>query len=272
MKTIEIFQDIKNTFGDLWKYKERGNSLEIITPYATTNNSFVSVFFTIRNGEYVFSDGGWLDAGEYGFPLNDDQCFQKLFDNFQDAFSVMQTASKDGTSYYYTKTKNLIDIPSRLFDITLFIQGVINAAAIEFSEEKENSVKKRFVSKANHFLKDNFDDEKLQINAYLIPDNSELKFNAIFNDTKNTMILINYVTGSTPNYFLTSIYKTNFMFEMADSSFQKEFIKNKITFLDDNADGFDYEKTANSLYHLQYHTGSEIVKWSEGKRLLTLLN
>lgn len=272
MKPIEIFQDIKNTFGDLWKYRERGNSLEIITPYATTSNSFVSVFFTIRGNEYIFSDGGWLESGEYGLSFEDHLCFQKLFDHFLDSFSVLQTTSKDGTNYYYTKTNNLIDVPSRLFDITLFIQGILNAAAVEFAEGKENLVKSRFGSRATNFLKENFDEEKLQINANLIPDNVELKFNAIYNDTKNTMVLINYVTGSTVNYFLNSIYRTNFMFEMADSTFQKDFIKNKITFLDDNADGFDYEKTANTLFHLEEHSGSEIVKWSENKKLFALLN
>ena len=42
MNLLDIFTDIKNAFGGLWQTKQRGNSLEIITPYATTNNRYPS--------------------------------------------------------------------------------------------------------------------------------------------------------------------------------------------------------------------------------------
>src|SRR5690606_9371443 len=208
MKTLEIFKDIQDTFSDLWKYKLRGQTLEIITPYATSNNSFVSVFFTIRGNEYIFSDGGWLSTGEYGFSLIDHLCFQKLFDHFQDSFSVLQTSAKDGTNYYYTKTTNVIDIPSRLFDITLFVQGVINSAAVEFSEGSGIS-RTLFNSRVNSFLKSNFNNKKMHFNAPLIAGREDLKFNVIYNHTPNIMILMNYITGSTDVNFTNSIWKTN---------------------------------------------------------------
>ena len=59
MNLLEIFTDIKNAFGGLWQTKQRGNSLEIITPYATTNNRFVSVFLSAENSaEYSQSISG----------------------------------------------------------------------------------------------------------------------------------------------------------------------------------------------------------------------
>ena len=271
MKTLEIFQDIKDTFGDLWKYKERGKSLEIITPYATSNNSFVSVFFTIRGGEYIFSDGGWLTTGEYGYTLNDHLCFQKLFDHFQNSFSVLKTSAKDGTNYYYAKTNNLIDIPSRLFDITLFIQGVINSAAVEFSEGS-NVSRTLFNSRVNSFMKENFNDQKIHFNAPLIPDREDLKFNVLYNYTPNVMILMNYITGSTESNFTNSIWKTNGLFGMAEQSYQKDFIHEKVALIDDSALGFNPSKNASYIEYLQSNTHSEIVKWSERKRLLTLFN
>lgn len=60
-----IYTDITKAFGNLWKTKQRGNSLEIITPYATTNNRFISVFLTQQGSDYVITDGGWLKSGIY---------------------------------------------------------------------------------------------------------------------------------------------------------------------------------------------------------------
>lgn len=271
MKTIEIFNSIKDVFGDLWQYNERGNSLEIITPYATTNNSFVSVFFTIRNNEYIFSDGGWLATGEYGLPLNDQNCFQKLFDHYENAFSILKTSAKDGTNYYYSKTTSVVDIPSRLFDIALFIQGVVNGTAIQFADEN-NITRTLFNSRVNSFLKEYCSKQKIHFNAPLIPDREDLKFNVIYNHTPNVMILMNYITGSTESNFTNSIWKTNGLFGMADQSYQKEFIHEKVALIDDSAQGFNPDKNASYIEYLQSNTHSEIINWSERKKLLTLFN
>ena len=51
MNLQEVYINIQKSFGGLWQSKERGNSLEIITPYATTNNRFVSVFLSNQNDQ-----------------------------------------------------------------------------------------------------------------------------------------------------------------------------------------------------------------------------
>ena len=62
----EIYDDIVSSFGSLWQTKVRGNTLEIITPFASTNHKFVSVFLTKNQDEYIVTDGGWLSGNEYG--------------------------------------------------------------------------------------------------------------------------------------------------------------------------------------------------------------
>src|SRR5687768_11517217 len=97
----EIYVDIKNSFQGIWKTKIRGNSLEIITPYATTNNRFISVFLVKQDNEYFISDGGWINSGIYDITLNEDTCFLKIFYHFQAAFNVQEIDSKDGLVYFY---------------------------------------------------------------------------------------------------------------------------------------------------------------------------
>ena len=43
-KLLDIFNAVKSDFCELTTYKVRNNSIEIITPFSTLNNKFISVF------------------------------------------------------------------------------------------------------------------------------------------------------------------------------------------------------------------------------------
>ena len=43
-----IFEIVRTAFNSLWKMRMRGDTLEIITPFATTNDKFVSIFVSKR--------------------------------------------------------------------------------------------------------------------------------------------------------------------------------------------------------------------------------
>lgn len=272
MNLLEIFTDIKNTFSGLWKTKQRGNSLEIITPYATTNNKFVSVFLSKQGDDFVVSDGGWLNSGVYEVTVGEETCFLKILYHFQNSFDIKQIASPEGITYYYLKTSNAIDIPSKLFDLTLFIQNIVSVSEIAFEDKEEKETKERFVSKANEYLKSFADKSKLHLNTFLIPEKKDIKFNAIYNNTPSSFSLINYVTGSSNFYFSNSISKANMLFQMADDSNLNTFIKSKVSIIDTSAEGYVPEKLSSFLYHLEHHTGSVIINWREKERLQTILN
>lgn len=272
MNLIEIFTDIKNAFGGLWQTKQRGNSLEIITPYATTNNRFVSVFLSKQGDDYVVSDGGWINNGVYEVTVGEEMCFLKILYHFQNSFDVKQVVSAEGVMYYYLKTANAIDIPSKLFDLTLFIQNIVSVSEIDFENKEEKETKERFVSVANEYLKSFTDKSKLHLNCYLVPEKKDIKFNAIYNNTPSKLSLVNYVTGSSNFYFSNSISKANMLFQMADDSIVKKNISNKISIIDTSAEGYVPEKLASFLYHLEHHTGSILVNWSEKEKLQSILN
>ena len=61
----DIFDIIKETFNSLWSVKKYGKTIEIVTPLFTTNDCFVSVFLTEREGYYIITDGGWISENYY---------------------------------------------------------------------------------------------------------------------------------------------------------------------------------------------------------------
>lgn len=272
MNLQDVYINIQKSFGGLWQSKERGNSLEIITPYATTNNRFVSVFLSKQNDEFVISDGGWLHSGIYDVFPNEEGCFIKVLNHYQNSFDIKEITSTEGTLYYYVKTKNPIDIPSKLFDLSLFIQNIASVSEITFEDKAEKEAKERFVSIANEYIKSFADKSKLKLNAFLMPDKKDIKFNAIYNNSPSNISLVNYVTGSSHFYFSNSISKANMLFEMAEETAVKSYIKNKISIIDNSADGYAAEKLASYLHHLEHRTGSLLINWHEREKLQSLLN
>ena len=88
---------------------------------ATTNNKFVSVFLSKQGNDYVISDGGWLDGGEYGIFVEK----KKWISTIMESLSIKKTRGEI-TNYYYVKCTNVIDVPSKTHDIILFIQMYIS--------------------------------------------------------------------------------------------------------------------------------------------------
>jgi len=267
----EIFDDIKKSFCGLWQTKERGNSLEIITPYATTNNRFISVFLMKQGSEFIISDGGWINLGVYDVTPCEDLSFLKIFYHYQNAFNVQEIDSKEGTTFFYVKATNEIDIPSKIFDLSLFIQNIVSISEINFENKVEKETRELFVSKANDYLKSILNTDKIKFNSNLDPNRKEIKFNAIYYKTQNELTLVNYVTGSSLTYFSNSIFKANTLYEMAEETAYNQYIHDKVTVIDTDAVGYVPQKIGHFLLHLENHTKSKIVDWNKRENLKVIL-
>ena len=267
MNTDDLLSDVRNSFGGLWHSKERGNSVEIITPYVTTNNKFVSIFVTLQDEYYFITDGGWITSGYYDTMLNsNDNFYLKLFDYYINSFNILQVDSQ-GNTYFYLKAHSIIDVPSKILALSTFIQSVLSASEVVFEDQKESEARKRFFSQANEYMRAIFPKDLLKIGGYLYEERKDLKFNAIYNRTPNSITLINYVTGSNYNNFSNSICKTNTLFEMASKSNLSNFISDKLAIIDTLADGFEPNKVGGFLMHLENNTDSKIINWHEKEHI-----
>lgn len=273
MNLHTIFQEIRNSFGALWQIKERGQSLEIITPYGTTNSKFISVFLSSQGDDFIISDGGWISNGVYENSIeNDEGCFLKVLFHYMTAFDIKEIETNEGIKYYYLKASSAIDVPAKVLALSSFIQSIVSTSEISFEDKEEKETKARFVSKANQYLKSVVSANKLKLNKYISEQRKEIKFNAIYHNTPNSLTLINYITGSSISHFANSIFKANTLFEMAEGTNAKDYIQDKISFVDTTAEGYTPLKLEHYLFHLEHHAGSKIVNWSEKEKLQSLLN
>jgi hypothetical protein len=261
----EIYNDIIDSFNSLWKFKVRGNSLEIITPFATTNHSFVSVFLTKQDENYIISDGGWIDTGIYENQFNlEEESFRRIITHYQSSLNILETKNNANVTYFYKKTNKVQSIPSLVFDLSHFVSTIVSASYVQFTDKEERESNERFKSIANDFIRTFSNGDNIKFNQS-IGENQSIKINAIIQKTSSNIVLINYITGSTPSNYNNSISKTNMLFELADLSSVAGNISKKISLIDDSANGYNTDKINTFLYHLQ--SKSTIYKWSERENL-----
>lgn len=78
----DIFDIIKETFNSLWSVKKYGKTIEIVTPLFTTNDCFVSIFVTERNGRYIVTDGCGISDSYYNNFFDNDVNIIKNYSRF----------------------------------------------------------------------------------------------------------------------------------------------------------------------------------------------
>ncbi len=272
-KNLEIFQNVKNCFDQLWSFKQRGETLEVITPYSTTSNKFVSLFVTNQGGKYIVSDGGLLNAESYDSSIDyDNQCLLKILYHLEDHYQIKTTVDKRGYKHYYKTTTKENLIPNLIFEVGQFVSMCVSSATVSFEDVKEKEEKETFRKNANTFLESIIDKENRRFGAYLDKENyRSVRFSAII-ERKNKLSLINYVTGSNITNFQNSIARANLNFEIASSSKYNNYIENKIVLMNDTADGYVPASLFNHINILKEHTGQEPIGWSQKEQLKVILN
>lgn len=261
-----IYHDIVNSFGSLWSFKQRGKSLEIITPFATTCHRFVSVFLTKRDDYYIISDGGWVSGGGYENEFDREvDAFNKVVSHFQESFHVKEIKDGKGSTFFYKKTIKEISVPSLVLDVANFINAVISVSNVNFEIERES--REMFKHSVNSFLKRNLTSEKLKVNEFLDAKRT-VRPNAIITKSRNRLILINYVTGSNDYHFNNSVSKANLIFELARKSNEAIYIEKTVALVDDNSEGFKSGKIGTFLEHLIFNNTSDQVNWSQPHKIL----
>ena len=236
----EIVKNIIASYNSLWKVKIHGSTIEIVTPIATTNNIFVSVFLTRRGNEYIVTDGAWIDSGMYETEIGfEDTYYQKLFNYYMDDYQIKAT-NTHGYIYYYKKITDLRLIADVVYDLSNFISVVVSSSFIPFEERKEREQIGRFKRNANNYLSQFVDEKSLKKN-YSIHDGLVIKFNAVL-IRKNKLTLFSYVTGTNDTNFILSLGRANLNYDTVDSHPINKFVENKITLIDDTVKSFSSPK------------------------------
>jgi hypothetical protein len=265
-----IFNHIVQSYNSLWKCRTHGNSLEVITPSSTTNDTFVSVFITKKGDEYIVADGGWINSEYYGTDISiNSPCYDRLFAYYYNFYQIKETQGK-GTTIYYKKTTDKKLIPNLVYDLSGFISSVVSASFIGFVDEKEVEVEKRFRKQANDYLTSIVEKNSVKFNSGIDERFKNVKFGAVI--TKNNRLhLINYITGSNEYYFYINISKTNFNFEIIENSLYAGNIASKIAIINDSAPGYKPEKQSIYIDLMKNKRGLTGINWSDKDQVMQLI-
>ena len=265
----DIVNIVVASFSSLWKVKKYGKTVEIITPFFTTNDCFVSVFITERNDNYIITDGGWISENYYNnFFDNDAESYLRLFTYYQEQYTIRETESNNRT-YYYKSTSKKELVPNLVLEMSSFISTVVSSSFIKFQDDRDKDLQKRFRTQVSDYLIAGFDKNVLSFNGFIDERYKDIKFNAVVKrDDKFT--LYNYVTGTTEFYFRGSIGRSNMNFQLINRTILKPQIHKRVTVINDQASGYKFEKLKQYLDLISEEAESEIVNWTNKKALFEI--
>ena len=114
-KLLDIFNAVKSDFCELTTYKVRNNSIEIITPFSTLNNKFISVFVKYSQNQLIISDGGWIDLNYYEVNINEESeaIIDRVTSYYLQNYQINTTSDNAGTLFYFKVCKSLEEIYNR---------------------------------------------------------------------------------------------------------------------------------------------------------------
>lgn len=225
----EIYELVRAAYQSLWKIKNHGETIELITPMVTTNDMFISVFVTRRGDDYIVTDGGWLMAGLYECEFDQQgRIYSRVFDYYYKNFGILETSYKQRT-FYYKKIQRLELLPNLVFDMSNFISSVVSSACIQYNADK---VEKTFKKKARLFLERTFKTGSFEYDK-AVNDELGIRFNAI-SHFDGQLQLFNFVSGSSSNYYANALCRSMTNFEMIKPLRNQLHINKTITLIDDS--------------------------------------
>jgi hypothetical protein len=265
-----IYKHIKGAFCNLIDFKARGQSIEIITPFSTINNKFISIFITQREGKYIISDGGWVDQDVYGEvkDIDSEDILLRIQDEFISSYRVKTTVNNTGHLVFFKSTDDMKELASFAFDLATFLSAIINSRCIKFTNEKEIKEREKFRSEANSFLKNMYGDSVL-FRKHL-DDIKNIRFSAIIQKS-SSIYIVNYVTGSSSVYFANELRKCIVNFEIASTSIMNNYIAEKIALVNNEAKGFEPEKSGPILNLLRERSTKNYISWTERTELFKII-
>lgn len=260
----DLFHRIRQDYGQLWDFKLRGKTLEIITPHSTTTDKFVSVFLVAQDGDFVVSDGGFLTHGNYiETDMGESACYSRMFEHLEVHYEIKQIMDTVGTLIYYKKTNEAARVSSLVLDMASFITGAVNASQVAFVPANEVAARRRFTGQANTYMREVFARREIRFNSR-INDDIKTKYSAVLRH-RTKVSLVSYVTGSDEYYFSNSISKANMGFELLVGTPVSSLINHRVALVDDISAGYQAGAFAGHLRVLR--KTCPVVLWSQKDEL-----
>ena len=258
---------LKRDFGSLWQCRDRGTSIEIVTPFSTSTQKFISVFITKRDGEFVVTDGGWLcnESNGYGLcDIDDISCFADISTHFCEAFKIEVKRNQD-EAFYFKKIADEAFLSNAVYDVAQFVSSVVNS--LSMPEQDEANQRELFRHQANRFLLDNF--QNVKFGQHPLDDCKTAIFHSVIRHSSQ-ISLVAYVTGVRNAYFVSQFQRAVVNFELAAQSKYLNHIKGRVAFINNKAAGYSPDTVAE-LSPLLKRYDAQPLPWTERETALAVL-
>lgn len=262
----QITESLQRDFSALWKCEQRGNSLEITTPYLLPDSTLLSLFLTQREGRFIVSDGGgaYEVISDY-CPLPQSKAMAEL-QAYAHKFGLKEGHS-EGKPLFFKECSDVHLISSLAFDVAMFAT-MATSALVSASEEIETE--DRFKIQADAYLGAIKPIGITMHTRHQIPEVPGVRFSAVLTGPARVW-LVSYVTGSNITYFRRSLADTVMNFRHAWNSPLKGHIGRTIPILNDEATGYRPSELAWRLHDLQRESRDSVVRWSEHDKITEYL-
>lgn len=259
-----IFEDIIRDFNSLWHVRKRGNTLEVSTPIATTNDRFVTLFITLQNRAFIVTDGGWLYSGEYDCEIPDKKVFQRIVGHYYDCYE-MQRLKQNGQTFFFKKTTDRSLLTRLIFDVANFVGSVVSSVGIHLNSDHRVS---RFKSQAQHFFQTHVQQE-FEFEKEL--DDTGLRFGAI-QRRKSGIILFNFVSGANVNSYKNNLTRSHMNFSIVE---RRSDVSCMATIVDNSQSGIfgnRYVKEALTFMTETQNERRKVYNWDNREKAISLLS
>jgi len=268
-----ITERIQKDFDSLWRCKQRGNTVEITTPYLLPDSTLLSLFITKRSEKFIVHDGGSISQiVAESCPFPDDEIKSSLA-GFSVKYGIMRGRDAANQTIYFKDCKKPSLISSIAFDLASFATTVTNVLVAASIDEPGIEPDERFQRNADSFIKSVIPTGLKFKPRCQIQEVPGVKFSAVIQNS-NRIWIVSYVTGSTLPYFLRSIAITKMNFEHVwDCKLAKHnAIGGTIPLLNTDARGYQPRKIEWQTKMLKVSARETLLTWSGRGNFVDLLN
>jgi len=125
-----LFEDIKSDFSSLWTCKQRGESVEIVTPYMDLHSEAIVVYLTKRGNRYIVTDGGRVGSVAEKEEIDLSERKNIHYSDLLEYYEVLRS-EHDNRTFCYKSSDSVEMLSSLIYDIVHFHKALVDAIYLE---------------------------------------------------------------------------------------------------------------------------------------------
>ena len=259
----KITEQIMADFNALWRCSQRGETLEISTPFRMPDSTLFSLFLTELDSRFIASDGGGIAE-----LLMEHSCLPE--EEWKSELSALaktqglKEGSNEGMPIFFKDCREEKIISSISFDVANFATMAANLLiSAEEVEEQAKETDSRFQSKAHEFLRETIRDTGRSFHTnYKIPNGPDVTFSAVIESSSNLWV-VSYIMGSALKQFRSNLSDTAISFKEAWTSDAAPKIKRTIPLMNSDSHGYQPRRLRSRFQFLETEAKESPISWAD---------